>query len=126
MFSFEQLKEKDPSLQFELLDIGGDQGVLLAKNDILKVARMMKDQFGFLQLIDAFGSDRMERKDRFEVTYNIRNHNLKQRVFLKVRCDERDPKVPSLHSVWSGCNWNERETYDMFGITFENHPDMRR
>lgn len=126
MFSFEELRSADTSLEFEPIDIGGDQGVLLHKNAIVGVARRMKEEFGFLQLIDAFGIDRMERKNRFEVTYNIRNHKTNQRVFLKVRCDERDPHVPSLCGIWSGCNWNEREAYDMYGILFDGHPDMRR
>ncbi len=47
-------------------------------------------------------------------------------VMLRTRCTELDPRVPSLVSVWEGANWAERETYDMFGIVFEGHPDLRR
>jgi NADH-quinone oxidoreductase subunit C len=126
MFNFEQLKEKNPSLPIEQISITGDEGALVARENIVEVARMLKRDFGFLQMIDALGHDRMEKKDRFEVTYNLRNHLTKQRVFLKVRCDERDPHVPSLCGVWEGCNWNEREAYDMYGIIFDNHPDLRR
>ena len=126
MFTFEQLKEKNPDLQFEKVDVGDDEGVIVPREQILGVAQRLKNEFGFLQMIDIIGHDRMEKKHRFEVTYDLRNHMTNQRIFLKVRCDERDPHVPSLCSVWEGCNWNERETYDMVGVIFDGHPDLRR
>ncbi|HET6401461.1 MAG TPA: NADH-quinone oxidoreductase subunit C [Candidatus Kapabacteria bacterium] len=126
MFTFEQLKEKNPELHFDSIDVGGDQAVIVPRDQILAVGLRLKNEFGFVQMIDALGHDRMEKKDRFEVTYNLRNHITKQRIFIKVRCDERDPHVPSLVSVWTGANWHEREAYDMFGILFDGHPDMRR
>jgi NADH-quinone oxidoreductase subunit C len=126
MFNFDQLKERNPELQFETVDVAGDVAAIVSRENILAVARQLKEEFGFLQLIDAFGMDRMESKLRFEVTYNLRNHKTQQRIFLKVRCDERDSHVPSLCSVWTGCNWNEREAYDMYGVIFDGHPDLRR
>ena len=126
MFTFEQLKEKDPNIQFEKISVGGDEAALVSREQIVGIAKRLKTEFGFLQMIDALGHDRMEKKDRFEVTYNLRNHNTKQRIFLKVRCDERDAHVPSLTSIWTGANWHEREAYDMFGVLFDGHPDMRR
>ena len=126
MFTFDQLKEKDPELVFEAVDLRDDQAAIVPREQLLNVARRLKEECGFLQMIDALGHDRMERNERFEVTYNLRNHKTKQRIFLKVRCDEGDPHVPSLVSVWSGCNWHEREAYDMFGIIFDGHPDLRR
>ncbi len=126
MFKFEDLKEKTADLQFEKVTVGGDEAAIVPREQILSVARRLKEEFGFLQMIDIIGHDRMEKKDRFEVTYDLRNHKTKQRIFLKVRCDERDPHVPSLTSVWTGCNWNEREAYDMVGVIFDGHPDLRR
>ena len=126
MFTFEALKEKDAEFTFESVDLRGDEAAIVAREQILKIARRLKEEFGFLQMIDALGHDRMERKMRFEVTYNLRNHKTNQRIYLKVRCDERDPHVPSLVPVWTGCNWHEREAYDMFGIIFDGHPDLRR
>ena len=93
---------------------------------MLEVAKRLRDEFGFTQLIDAFGIDRMERHERFEITYTIRNHVSKERAFIKVRCEERTPHVPSLVEVWTGANWNEREAFDMFGVVFDGHPDLRR
>ncbi len=126
MFTFEALKTALPSIAFTTLDVNGTAAGLFAKEDMLPVARAMKEQFGFELFIDALGIDRNERKNRFEVTYNIRNHVTKDRVFLKVRCDERDPHIESLASVWCGANWCEREVYDMFGVIFDHHPDLRR
>lgn len=126
MFSFDQIQAKNSALTFERVDVGGEEGAIFSREHLLEVARALKDNFGFLHLSDALGHDRMERKERFEVTYNIRNHTTHQRIFLKVRCEERDPHVPSLVSVWEGCNWHEREAYDMFGVLFDGHPDMRR
>lgn len=126
MFTFEDLQQKDSSLHFEKVDIGGDEGALVSRNDIFKVAQRLKNEFGFVQLIDGLAHDRMEKKDRFEMTYNLRNPKTFQRIFLKARCDERDPHLPTLVPVWTGANWHEREAYDMIGIVFDNHPDLRR
>jgi len=126
MFTFEDLQQKNPALEFQKVDVGGDEAALVSRNDILEVASRLKNEFGFDQVMDALGHDRMEKRDRFEITYNLRNHTTKQRIFLKVRCDERDAHVPSLVSVWTGANWHEREAYDMFGVSFDGHPDMRR
>ncbi len=126
MFTFEQLREKDPELQFEKVEVGGDEAAIVPREHMLRVAQRLKNEFGFLQMIDIIGHDRNEKKHRFEVTYDLRNHITHQRIFLKVRCDERDPHVPSLTSVWTGCNWNEREAYDMIGVIFDGHPDLRR
>ena len=126
MFTFDVLKEKDPSLTFEAVDINGEPGAVFPAARMLEVAKRLRDEFGFTQLIDAFGIDRMERHGRFEITYTIRNHVSKERAFIKVRCEERTPHVPSLVEVWTGANWNEREAFDMFGVVFDGHPDLRR
>ena len=126
MFSFEDLKTALPDLEFTIVDVKGTPAALLSREQIVSVARLLKDTYGFRLFIDALGIDRNERKMRFEVTYNLRNLDTKERVFLKVRCDERDPHVPSLAGIWSGANWAEREVYDMFGVVFDGHPDMRR
>ncbi|MDP4237700.1 MAG: NADH-quinone oxidoreductase subunit C, partial [Bacteroidota bacterium] len=104
----------------------GTIGAMFDRTRILDVARILKEQFGFTHFIDAFGVDRNERKMRFEMIYNLRNPATKERIFLKTRCDERDPHIPSVVSIWSAANWLERETFDMYGIIFDGHPDLRR
>lgn len=79
----------------------------------------------FKQLVDVCGVDYPERDERFDVVYNLLSlkHNLRLRV--KVRVGENTP-VDSVTGIHSGANWFEREVYDMYGVTFTGHPDMRR
>jgi NADH-quinone oxidoreductase subunit C len=125
MFSFEDLKAAS-GIEFEPIDINGDAGALFDREQIADAARLLKEKFGFVQFMDVVGHDRNERKMRFEVTYNLRNPTSFERIFIKVRCDERDSHVPSLAPIWSGANWAEREAFDMLGIVFDGHPDLRR
>lgn len=67
-----------------------------------------------------------EAKPRFEVCYQLRSSKHRHRLRVKVALPEADPRCPSLASVWSAFDWQERETFDMYGIKFENHPDLRR
>jgi NADH-quinone oxidoreductase subunit C len=67
-----------------------------------------------------------EAKPRFEVCYQIRSSTLKHRLRIKVGLPENDPRCPSLAGLWSAFDWQERETFDMYGIQFDNHPDLRR
>jgi NADH-quinone oxidoreductase subunit C len=126
MFTLEELKAQLPAVNFEQVDITGTIGIIIPREEILGVARVMKEQFGFRHFIDMLGVDRNQRKMRFEVIYNIRNMETKERIFLKTCCDERDPHVPSVVSIWSGANWHEREAFDMYGVIFDGHPDLRR
>jgi NADH-quinone oxidoreductase subunit C len=63
---------------------------------------------------------------RFEVVYNMISVSYRHRIRLKVRLPEEDPHIESVSSVWNTANWHERETYDLMGILFDNHPDLRR
>ena len=63
---------------------------------------------------------------RFEVVFQLRSTKHRYRLRIKVRVTEADPKVPSLAGLWPGFDWQERETFDMYGIVFEGHPDLRR
>jgi NADH-quinone oxidoreductase subunit C len=126
MFQFDDIKQHIPSFTYEPVDVNGTICALLPREHLHEVATLLKEKFGFTHFIDTVGHDRWERKARFEVTYNLRNPETKERIFLKVRCDERDPHIPTVANIWSGANWNEREVYDMFGVIFDGHPDLRR
>jgi NADH-quinone oxidoreductase subunit C len=65
-------------------------------------------------------------RPRFEVVYQLRSSLHRHRLRLKCAVPEHDPRVPSLATLWPAFNWQERETYDMYGIKFEGHPDLRR
>jgi NADH-quinone oxidoreductase subunit C len=126
MFTFEDIRLHIPDFSYEPLDINRTIGAMVAREKIKDVARIIKEQFGFTHFMDMVGNDRNERKMRFEAIYNIRSPQTKERIFLRVRCDERDPHIPSVVSIWSGANWHEREVFDMFGVIFDGHPDLRR
>jgi NADH-quinone oxidoreductase subunit C len=79
----------------------------------------------FKQLIDVCGVDWPDRPKRFDVVYNLLSLKNNQRVRIKVQTDESTP-VPSAASVYSAATWFERETYDLYGVWFSDHPDLRR
>ena len=79
----------------------------------------------FKQLVDLCGVDHPDRPERFEVVYNLLSLRHNRRIRVKVATDENGP-VPSVTSVFSAANWYERETWDLFGVYFSDHPDLRR
>ncbi|MEI6730242.1 MAG: NADH-quinone oxidoreductase subunit C [Pseudomonadota bacterium] len=79
----------------------------------------------FTQLIDLCGVDYPEREKRFDVVYNLLSVKNNQRIRVKIQTDENTP-VPSVIEVFSAAGWFEREAYDMYGIFFAGHPDLRR
>ena len=86
----------------------------------------LRDQQGFAYLVDLGGVDRFTEEGRFEVFYNLVNIEAGKRLRLKVRADEDDLHVPSVTPLFGSANWNERECYDMIGVVFDGHPDLRR
>ncbi len=106
----------------------GDLTVQIKKNHIVKVAEFLKNDpdLQFDMVIDLLGVDMYRPEGRFEVVYNLYSVRNKKYLRLKVLVDEGECVVPSVVNVWSGANWHERETFDMFGIKFIGHPDLRR
>lgn len=89
----------------------------------------LKRQAGFDMLIDVTAADYLHykgAKDRFGVQYALLNTTTGERIFVKVYLNEPDLTLPSAYLLWQGANWMEREVFDMFGIKFEGHPDLRR
>ena len=118
------------SLPNEVTDVGLAKGELFvnARSDsIVKVMTFLRDNVNcqFKVLLDVCGVDYPERDERFDVVYNLLSMTHNQRVRVKVRTDEKKP-VPSVVSVFSSANWWERETWDLLGIYFSDHPDLRR
>ena len=96
-------------------------------DDIVKVLSFLRDDTAcqFKILIDICGVDYPERPQRFDVVYNLLSLTHNQRVRVKLQTDEETP-VPSVTSVYSAAGWYEREAWDMYGILFAGHPDLRR
>jgi NADH-quinone oxidoreductase subunit C len=124
----DKLKAFAPESIRSTSEFRGDLTVTVAKDAILRIGEFLKSDpaLAFDQLIDVVGIDMYRSEERFEVLYNLYSLTNKAYVRLKVAVEESDPIVPSMVSVWPGANWHERETYDMFGIKFTGHPDLRR
>jgi NADH-quinone oxidoreductase subunit C len=102
--------------------------VIQARRDaIVRVLKFLRDDVNcqFKQLMDVCGVDYPERETRFEVVYNLLSLVHNNRVRVKVETDENTP-VPSVTGVFPAANWFERETWDLFGVYFSDHPDLRR
>ena len=101
--------------------------LICAIGHVQDVLKFLRDdaQCQFKQLMDVCGVDWPERAMRFDVVYHLLSLTHNQRIRVKVPVAEGD-SVPSATNLFSSANWFERETYDMFGISFENHPDLRR
>ena len=95
--------------------------------DVVKVATFLRDDPAcqFINIIDVTAVDRPSREQRFDVVYHFLSPRLNQRIRLKIATDEAT-SVPSLIGVFRGADWFERETYDLYGVLFTGHPDMRR
>ncbi len=94
---------------------------------IVRVLSLLRDDVNcrFKQLVDICGVDYPEREPRFEVVYNLLSLNNNNRIRVKIRTDEDTP-VPTVTGVFSAANWWEREAWDLYGIYFSDHPDLRR
>lgn len=110
----------------ESCDVNGSIGLIIQKDSVIEVGQIMKEKLGFDCLVDAVGVDRFTKKDRFEMIYNLTSTMHNERIFLKIRLDTKNPMMQSLSQVWESANWYEREAFDLVGIGFENHPDLRR
>ena len=89
----------------------------------------LKSDHGFDMLIDLTAVDYLEYEgatDRFGVLYMLLNMTTGERLIVRTAVNMPDPKLPTVYSLWRSCDWLEREVFDMFGIVFEGHPDLRR
>ncbi len=99
----------------------------VSATDIVDVLTFLRDDAGclFRELIDITAVDYPERPQRFDVVYNLLSLRHNRRIRAKVACDEENP-VPSVVEVFPVANWFEREVWDMYGLMFSGHPDLRR
>ena len=99
--------------------------VTIARENIVEAAAAVKAA-GYNFLEDVTAVDWYPSEPRFQITYHILSHKLKQRVRLAVRLDGSDANVDSIISVWPSCNFYEREIFDLFGVHFAGHPNLVR
>ncbi len=125
--SFEELLSKDFSKYFSLYQNEKYIGVNIDKEKLYSLIKLLKehDQLKFNQLIDITAVDYPSRELRFDVIYIFLSLSLNQRFVVKAALKENDT-LQSITDLYKSANWYERECYDLFGIKFNNHPDLRR
>ncbi len=99
--------------------------VLIASERLLEISRHCRDDEKFDMLVDLTAVDWPKREKRFDIVLNLYSFAKNERLRLKTHAGENEP-VPSVCDAWPAANWLERECYDMFGIVFEGHPDLKR
>jgi NADH-quinone oxidoreductase subunit C len=123
----EELKKKNPAWVADAKDALGEVTITVPRESIVDACEFLKQEQGFNMLADLCGADRgPEEEPRFEVNYHLFSTTHHRRLRLKVLLSDDDPKVESVTTVWRTAEWHERETYDLVGIVFEGHPDLRR
>jgi NADH-quinone oxidoreductase subunit C len=102
---------------------------VVAKDKLLGVMRLLKEVRDFDLLVDVTCVDYLnyrDARDRFGLVYLLASTATNERITIRVYLNDPDLTVPSLYDLWQGADWLEREVFDMFGIRFEGHPDLRR
>lgn len=122
------LKTNFPEADFEFSEYKNEFVIKFDKKFIRPVCKFLKtdSQFEFLLCEDVTAVDWASRKNRFTVVYHIFSFQNNIRIVLKADVDEADCNIDSVSDIWRSANWQERETYDMYGIQFNHHPDLRR
>jgi NADH-quinone oxidoreductase subunit C len=125
----DSLAQQFPDAVVETSNQAGDECAVVTRDSLVDVCRFLKEnpETALEMLIDVTAIDWLGRRTpRFEVVYHLLSLTHSHRLRLKVQLEEDDPTVPTLCNVWGSANWGERETWDMYGIRFEGHPDLRR
>jgi len=123
------LQRESPEWVREVTAALGETTIIVPREHITGICAFLKTapDFQFNFLADLCGFDRgPEEEPRFEVNYHLFSTMKHHRVRLKVLLNEDDAIVPSVSAIWRTANWHERETFDLFGVIFSDHPDLRR
>ena len=104
----------------------GETTLLVTPDKLVSICRKLRAEFGFIRLAGISAIDRYPMRPRFEVFYLLHSLERNERLKLKVAVGGDSPEVESVTCVWPGANWYEREVFDLFGVRFLNHPDLRR
>jgi NADH-quinone oxidoreductase subunit C len=104
----------------------GELTLEIAPARIVSVCGFLKREQQFIRLSTVTAVDRYPAAPRFDVVYHLHSIERNERLRLKCRLDGDSPEIESVTSVWRSANWYEREVFDLFGIAFRNHPDLRR
>ncbi|MEP7149601.1 MAG: NADH-quinone oxidoreductase subunit C [Acidobacteriota bacterium] len=123
----EKLRSKNAEWVKDVTEAHGEVTVIVPRESIVDACEFLKLENGFDMLADLCGCDRGPEEDpRFEVNYHLFSTKHHNRLRLKVFLSEDDPNVATVTTLWKTADWHERETYDLFGVIFDGHPDLRR
>ncbi len=125
--TLKKLKEKFPDYVLDAGEFRDQVYVYVDKRGVLEVLNFLRDdaQLNYDFLTDLTAVDNLGKEPRFEMVYNLYSIKYRHRFRVKVSLAE-DESIPSSVEVWKTADWHEREVFDMFGINFEGHPDLRR
>jgi NADH-quinone oxidoreductase subunit C len=120
------LLDRFPNKVSGLVEFRGESSLYVSKDALHEVAAYCKDELGFDYLIDVSSVDHFGEEPRFEVVYELSILESSTHLRLKTKVSEDEPTVATVSDLWPTADWHEREVFDMMGIRFDGHPDLRR
>ncbi len=129
--SAQKIRSQYPNIVTEAFTDKGDEVIRIKKEGVKDLLGKLKNdpEHSFNLLVDLFAVDYLhweEKGIRFEITYNLFSLARNQRIFVKAQVSELEPEIDSVTSLWPAADWFERETWDMMGIVFKGHPNLKR
>jgi NADH-quinone oxidoreductase subunit C len=121
-----KLREKFAASIIEVKEFRGEVTVTVNKQDIVAICRFLKESLQYNLLTDVTAVDYLGKEPRFMAVYNLYSIPNKDRLRVKAPIAESDCTIDTVSTLWNSANWLEREAFDLFGIIFTNHPDLRR
>ncbi len=124
-----RVRERFGTDSFSKSEFRDNRRVIVSPERLFAVLEFLKGQCGFDMLADVTAVDYLRypnAKDRYGVVYCLLDTKAGTRLVVKTYVNDPDPAVPSAYPLWKGADWLEREVYDMYGIRFDGHPDLRR
>jgi NADH-quinone oxidoreductase subunit C len=121
-----KLREKFADSVIDVKEFRGEVTVTVKKENIVAICTFLRDSLNYNLLSDVTAVDYLEREPRFMMVYNMYSIPNKDRLRVKAPVEECPATVDTVSTIWTTANWLEREVFDLFGITFNGHPDLRR
>ena len=121
-----KLQERFAADIVEVKEFRGEVTVTVKKDNVVEICKFLRDSLAYNLLTDVTAVDCLGQEPRFMVVYNLYSIPNKDRLRVKAQVSESDCRIDTVSGVWSSADWLERETFDLFGIVFNNHPDLRR
>ena len=122
----ESIQSKFGDAVTDLREFRGEVTIVVDREKIVEICKTCRDELNFDFLADVCSVDNMGEDPRFEVVYHLYSYSHLSTLRIKTAVPEDDAEIDSVTDIWQTADWHEREVYDMMGISFRNHPDLRR